>query len=66
MGSFAKLAKRAVETDAPVMVKVMDGRAGPILPRQNRILLPISQVLFGEIFLVPFFRYKNCFEGPRM
>jgi hypothetical protein len=34
MGSFAKLARRAVETEAPVMVKVMDG---VLLPRQNRV-----------------------------
>jgi hypothetical protein len=34
MGSFAKLARRAVETEAPVMVKVMDR---VLLPRQNRV-----------------------------
>jgi hypothetical protein len=34
MGSFAKLARRAVETEAPVMVKVMDG---VLLPCQNRV-----------------------------
>lgn len=61
MGSFAKLARRAVETDAPVMVKVIDG---VLLPRQNCILIPSFLVLVSDDG-VPLFRYKSCFEGPR-
>jgi hypothetical protein len=44
MDSFAKLAKRAVETEAPVMVKVMHV---VFLPRQNRIFIPSFLALFS-------------------
>jgi hypothetical protein len=39
MGSIAKLAKRALETEAPVMVKVIQPLL-PFPPRQTLSLLP--------------------------
>ena len=65
MGSFVKLARRAVETDAPVMVKVTNSSY-----LVGIASLTLSFLAFlGEFLLMtsPFFsRYKNCSEGPRM
>jgi hypothetical protein len=58
MGSCAKLAKRAVETEAPVMVMVMDG---VFLPRQNRIFIPSFLALFSDD--VPFSDTRPASRG---
>lgn len=68
MGSFGRLARRAVETEAPVMVKVMEKE----LPASSKshLSLLISLVLIDEFYLscalCSFFRCRNCFEGTRM
>jgi hypothetical protein len=64
MGSIAKLAKRALETEAPVMVKVILHTSLLSFTRPQ----DLSSISRSNLVTAPFLssRYKSYCEGPRM